>query len=76
MPKINLTNKTKAEQKSIIQNYLIRRSKHKEQGEITVDQLVRKFKHRSLYTDRDKAAHFKKLLHEIKKAESQLSPDA
>lgn len=72
MPKINLTNKTKEEQKSIIQNYIIRRLKHKNQGEITVDQLVSKFKHRSLYTDRDKAAHFKKLLHEIKKANPEI----
>lgn len=68
MPKINLTNKTKEEQKRIIQNYMIRRSKHSDQGEITVDQLVKKFKHKSFYTDKDKAAHFKKLLFEIKKS--------
>jgi hypothetical protein len=74
MPKINLTNKTKEEQKRIIQNYIIRRLKHKDQGEITVEQLVNKFKHRSFYTDRDKASHFKKLLHEIKKANPELKP--
>ncbi len=68
MPKINLTNKTKEEQKRIIQNYMIRRSKHSNQGEVTVDQLVKKFKHKSFYTDRDKAAHFKKLLFEIKRS--------
>lgn len=47
---------------------MIRRSKHSDQGEITVDQLVKKFKHKSFYTDKDKAAHFKKLLFEIKKS--------
>lgn len=68
MPKINLTNKTKEEQKRIIQNYMIRRSKHNDQGEVTVAQLVKKFKHKSFYTDKDKASHFKKLLFEIKRS--------
>lgn len=75
MPKINLTDKSKEEQKRIIKNYLLRRSKHENHGEVTVDQLVSKFKHRSLHTDRDKAHHFKKLLSEIKKAEESKQPE-
>jgi hypothetical protein len=62
MPKINLTHKPTSEQIRIIKDYLNRRSQHKEQGEVTVDQIIKRFKHNRLMTDRAKYSHFDKLL--------------
>ena len=62
MPKVNLTNKSIDEQIRIITDYLIRRSQHKNQGEIKVSHLVNRFKHNRLISDRAKASHFNKLL--------------
>jgi hypothetical protein len=62
MPKINLTHKPTSEQMRIVKDYLDRRSQHKEQGEVTVEQIVKKFKHNRLMTDRAKYSHFDKLL--------------
>jgi hypothetical protein len=62
MPKINLTNKPTAEQLRILKDYLSRRSQHQGQGEIKLSQVVRRFKHKSLMSDKDKMAHFRKLL--------------
>ncbi len=62
MPKINLTNKPTSEQVRILKDYLIRRAQHPNQGDIRVTQVVKRFKHKSLLSDREKAAHFRKLL--------------
>ncbi len=62
MPKVNLTNKSTSEQIRIVRDYLSRRSQHKEQGEVKLSQVVKRFKHKSLITDKDKAVHFRKIL--------------
>ncbi len=62
MPKINLTNKPTAEQVRIVGDYLKRRLQHKEQGDIKLSQVVRRFKHKTLITDKDKASHFRRIL--------------
>ena len=62
MPKINLTNKPTAEQVRILKDYLSRRSQHQGQGDIKLSQVVKRFKHKSLMSDKDKMAHFRKLL--------------
>ena len=62
MPKINLTNKSTSEQIRILKDYLKRRGQHSNQGDTKVTQLVKRFKHKALLSDREKAAHFRKLL--------------
>lgn len=62
MPKINLTNKPTSEQVRILKDYLSRRSQHQGQGDIKLNQVVKRFKHKSLMSDKDKMAHFRKLL--------------
>lgn len=62
MPKINLTNKPTSEQVRILKDYLNRRSQHQAQGDINLSQVVKRFKHKSLMSDKDKMAHFRKLL--------------
>jgi hypothetical protein len=62
MPKINLTNKPTSEQVRILKDYLNRRSQHQDQGDIKLSQVVKRFKHKSLMSDKDKMAHFRKLL--------------
>jgi hypothetical protein len=62
MPKINLTNKPTSEQVRILKDYLNRRYQHQDQGEIKISQVVKRFKHKSLMSDKDKMAHFRKLL--------------
>lgn len=62
MPKINLTHKPTSEQIRIVKDYLDRRAQHKEQGEVTVDQIIKRFKHNRLMTDRAKYSHFDKIL--------------
>jgi hypothetical protein len=62
MPKVNLTNKSVEDQIRIIKDYLIRRSQHKNQGEISVSHLVNRFKHNRLISDRAKTSHFSKML--------------
>jgi hypothetical protein len=67
MSKINLTHKPTSEQVRIVRDYLNRRAQHKEQGEITVEQIIKRFKHNRLMTDRAKYSHFDKLLKMIDK---------
>lgn len=62
MAKINLTNKPIPEQLRILQDYLNRRSQHKTQGDVTIVQIVNKFKHKKLLSERAKTVHFDKLL--------------
>ncbi len=62
MPKVNLTHKPTSEQIRILKDYLQRRSQHTQQGAVSLSQVVSRFKHNSLKTDREKMAHFRKLL--------------
>ncbi|MDR3609895.1 MAG: hypothetical protein P4L27_04995 [Ignavibacteriaceae bacterium] len=66
MAKINLTTKPISEQVRILKDYLIRRAQHKTQGEVSIDQVIKKFKHKKLLNNRTKAGHFDKLLKMIK----------
>lgn len=76
MPKINLTNKPTFEQIRIIKDYIQRRTQHQNQGDVRVSQLVKRFKHKALISDREKAAHFRKLLEIIRKDERRGQKDA
>ena len=67
MAKINLSLKPIPEQVRILKDYLIRRSQHKTQGEVSIDQIVKRFKHKKLSSNRAKAIHFDKLLRMVKK---------
>lgn len=71
MPKVNLTNKSTSEQIRIVRDYISRRSQHKEQGEVKLSHVVKRFKHKSLVTDKDKAVHFRKILRLALKDENQ-----
>lgn len=75
MPKINLTHKPTSEQVRIIKDYLDRRAQHKEQGEVTVEQIIKKFKHNRLMTDRAKYSHFDKILKMIEEKETGTNLD-
>ncbi len=70
MAKINLTQKPISEQVRILQDYLNRRAQHKTQGNVTIEQIVNKFKHKKLLNERAKAVHFDKLLKMMKKEQS------
>jgi hypothetical protein len=67
MAKINLTLKPIPEQVRILRDYLNRRSQHKTQGEVSIDQVVKRFKHKKLSSNRAKTIHFDKLLKMVKK---------
>lgn len=71
MAKINLSLKPIPEQVRILKDYLIRRGQHKSQGEVSIDQIVKRFKHKKLSSNRAKAIHFDKLLKMIKKDSPQ-----
>ena len=65
MAKINLTRKSQSEQLRILNDYLIRRAQHKNQGEVTVDNLVKRFRHNRCYTNKAKSAFLAKLLRSL-----------
>jgi hypothetical protein len=67
MAKVNLTLKPIPEQIRIIKDYLNRRAQHKTQGEVSINQVVKRFKHKKLSSNRAKASHFDKLIKMIKK---------
>jgi hypothetical protein len=62
MAKINLTRKSQSEQLRILNDYVLRRAQHKNQGAVTVDNLVKRFRHNKCYTNKTKAAFLSKLL--------------
>ncbi len=62
MAKINLTRKSQQEQLRILNDYVLRRVQHKNQGEVTVDQLVKRFRHNRCFTNKAKASFLAKLL--------------
>ena len=62
MAKVNLTRKSLSEQLRILNDYLIRRAQHKNQGEITIEHLINRFRHNKCYTNKAKSAFLMKLL--------------
>jgi hypothetical protein len=72
MPKINLTNKPTSEQVRILKDYLNRRAQHPGQGDIKIIQIVKRFKHKGLLSDREKASHFRKLLDLARRDEQKI----
>ena len=73
MPRINLTGKPTSEQVRILRDYIDRRGQHDEQGPVKLSQVLRRFKHKALINDKEKAAHFRKLLRIAEKKERFLS---
>ena len=71
MAKINLTRKSQSEQLRILNDYLLRRAQHKNQGEVTVDHLVNKFRHNRCYTNKAKASFLAKLLRTLQLTKKQ-----
>ena len=71
MAKINLTLKPIPEQVRILKDYLDRCAQHKSQAGVSIDQVVRRFKHKKLSSNKAKAIHFDKLLKMIKKDNPQ-----
>lgn len=73
MPKINLTGKPTSEQVRILRDYVDRRGQHQHQGPVKLPQVLARFKHKALINDKEKAAHFRKLLRIAEKKERFLS---
>jgi hypothetical protein len=63
MGKINFTHKSQDEQLRILNDYLIRRAQHKGQSQVTIDHIVKRFKHNRCYTNKAKAIYFSRLMH-------------
>ena len=74
MAKINLTRKSQSEQLRIMNDYLIRRAQHKNQGEVTIDHLVKRFRHNRCYTNKAKSAFLSKLLRTLEQNKRPSNP--
>lgn len=66
MGRINLTQKPHTEQLRILNDYLNRRRQHTAQGEVTLPQLVNRFRLNRCFTVRAKSIWLLKLIKEIK----------
>jgi hypothetical protein len=66
MTRINLTKKSHPEQLRILNDYLNRRAQHAAQGEVTIDQLIKRFRNNRCFTNSAKAAWLSKLLKDVK----------
>ena len=62
MARINLTKKSVSEQLRIFNDYLIIRAQHKSQNDITIDQLLKRFRNNRCFTNKSKAIWLSKLL--------------
>lgn len=62
MPRVNLTNKHYNDQVRIVKDYLIRRYQHDNQPDISVTQLMKRFKHRKFKSENAKTSFLMKLL--------------
>ena len=62
MGKINLTHKSTEDQIRILKDYIQRRVQHEGQGPVELEQVIKRFKHRELNSDRKKYSYFKRLL--------------
>jgi ribosome-interacting GTPase 1 len=72
MAKINFTHKSQDEQLRILNDYLIRRAQHKIQSEVTIDQIVNRFKHNRCYTNKAKAIYFSRLMHILENNKAEI----
>jgi len=66
MARINLTKKSHSDQLRILNDYLERRAQHKIQGEVTIDQLIRRFRNNRCFTNSAKSVWLSRLLKEAK----------
>jgi hypothetical protein len=66
MARINLTKKPVSEQLRILNDYLNRRAQHKSQDEVTIDQLLKRFRNNRCFTNKSKAVWLSKLLKDVK----------
>jgi len=66
MARINLTKKSHSEQLRILNDYLERRAQHKVQGEVSIDQLIKRFRNNRCFTNSAKSVWLSKLLKEAK----------
>lgn len=66
MARINLTKKPLPEQLRILNDYINRRFQHKAQGEITIDQLIKRFRNNRCFTNSSKAVWLSRLLKDVK----------
>ena len=73
MAKINFTHKSQDEQLRILNDYLIRRAQHKIQSEVTLDQIVNRFKHNRCYTNKAKAIYFSRLMHILENNKTEIN---
>jgi hypothetical protein len=71
MAKINLTRKSQSEQLRILNDYVLRREQHKNQGAVTVDHLVNRFRHNRCFTNKAKSAFLSKLLWTLEETNKQ-----
>ena len=62
MTRINLTKKPHSDQLRILNDYLNRRAQHKSQGEVTIAQLINRFRNNRCFTNAAKAAWLSRLL--------------
>jgi hypothetical protein len=72
MSKINFTHKSQDDQLRILNDYLIRRSQHKTQTDVTIDQIVNRFKHNRCYTNKAKAIYFSRLMHILENNKAEI----
>ena len=66
MTRINLTKKPHSEQVRILNDYLLRRSQHKAQGEVTIDQLIKRFRNNRCFTNSAKSVWLSRLLKDVR----------
>jgi hypothetical protein len=75
MAKINFTHKSQDEQLRILNDYLIRRAQHKTQREVTINQIVKRFKHNRCYTNKAKSIYFSRLMHILENNKTEIKSD-
>jgi ribosome-interacting GTPase 1 len=72
MAKINFTHKSQDEQLRILNDYLMRRAQHKGQSDVTIDNIVKRFKHNRCYTNKAKAIYFSRLMHILENNKAEI----
>ena len=72
MAKINFTHKPQDEQLRILNDYLIRRAQHTKQNDVTIDQIVNRFKHNRCYTNKAKGIYFSRLMHILENNKTEI----
>ena len=72
MAKINFTHKSQDEQLRILNDYLMRRAQHKGQSDVTIGNIVKRFKHNRCYTNKAKAIYFSRLMHILENNKAEI----